>query len=731
MIPDENAPIDDTLLAALLAADAALAEGRDPMLDLATETVAVPGSEDVGAIVGVLRRLGHKAAPTAFGSEETERSAFPVRLGRFQIEGLLGQGGFGIVYLARDPTLGREVALKVPRPEVLITPEVRRRFLREARAAGGLDHPNIVSVYEVGEAGSVCYIASACCEGPTLSAWLKTRPEPLPPRLAACLIVPLCDAVQHAHDRGVLHRDIKPSNVILAGGRTPIAEVSGELNAQTLPMSSRPRPRASAVHENHTSRESLVPRLTDFGLARIAEETGDETRTGVPLGSPPYMAPEQAAGRNRDVGPATDVYALGATLYEVLTGRAPFRGETTTETLHLVLEAEPVAPRSLRPGLPRDLETICLKCLEKDPARRYATARNIREDLDRYLSHQPIHARPISMRQRVGKWVRRRPSYAAAILLLTMLFAALVGGIAYRNVLLQNHALHLEREVARADANARLVRRHLEAFQFRQAREALDAHQMERAQDILRTIAADGEPSGEARKPGELGFAWHYLMNQAGRDLVVLSNRRSERVTKIALSQDGRTLVTGDEDGTIRLRDPRTGQVRLMLTGHGLAIGQLVFAPQGDRLVSVGQFDSSHRGEVFFWDLAQEGLLTRIDGFTDRTVKDLRFDLRGERLWEVSVHDRDGPSVGLWDVTTEPDRPQLMWRKPIRSPHLPVSCDGSIVALEEQGRRFVAKDLNSRMELGRAVPIEHDYTVSMPSRDGRLLAVGGSRTVSL
>ena len=235
MIPDEIAPVDDSLLAALLAADAALAEGRDPHLNATSETANTLESDHAAGFIGVLRRLGHRRASAVSDPDATRPTTSPLRLGRFEIVSSMGQGGFGIVYLARDPTLGREVALKVPRPEVLITPEVRRRFLREARAAGGLDHPNIVAVHEVGEAGPVCYIASAYCMGPTLSAWLKTRTEPLPPRLAAQLVAPLSDAVQHAHDRGVLHRDIKPSNVILAGGRAPGTGVSGRQDGASGP----------------------------------------------------------------------------------------------------------------------------------------------------------------------------------------------------------------------------------------------------------------------------------------------------------------------------------------------------------------------------------------------------------------------------------------------------------------------------------------------------------------
>jgi serine/threonine protein kinase len=244
----------------------------------------------------LIRRLEEYEPEVAATSIPAPAAGARMSLGRFEVIRELGQGGFGVVYLARDPVLGREVALKVPRAEMLVSPEARRRFLREGRAAAGLDHPHIVPVFESGEIGPFAYIVSACCEGPTLSAWLRERTQPVAARVAARLVADLADAVQHAHDRGILHRDLKPSNILLQSG--------GDSTDSFVPIS----------------------RITDFGLARIVEEAGvgEETRSGSPLGSPPYMAPEQAAGKRRDVGPAADVYSLGATLYEILSGRPPF-----------------------------------------------------------------------------------------------------------------------------------------------------------------------------------------------------------------------------------------------------------------------------------------------------------------------------------------------------------------------------------------------------------------------
>jgi WD40 repeat protein len=691
MTPDDVEPLDDTLLARLLAAEEALAAGRDD----AAGTFDGLEPDGISGYLDVLRRLGHPEAAVAQRGNGSTQPAAPPRLGRFDILETLGQGGFGIVYLAVDPTLGRQVALKVPRPEVVISPEVRRRFLREARAAAALDHPNLVAVHEVGETGPLCYIASAFCPGPTLSFWLKLRTEPVRPHSAARLVATLAGAVQHAHDRGILHRDIKPSNVILTARR--VEETSGD--------------------------EDLSPRLTDFGLARIGEEAGEETRTGVLLGSPPYMAPEQAGGRTREFGPATDVYGLGATLYEVLTGRPPFRGETATETMRMVLEADCVAPRVLRGGLPRDLETICLKCLEKDPARRYASAAALRGDLERFLRGEPIRTRPASWRLRAAKWVRRRPMHATALILVALATAGLVGGIVYRNVLLQGHARELEREVLRADGNARLARRHLQAFQLRQAQEALDARQVERAQDILSAIQADRDRSGRCQDPGDPGFAWHYVTRLARRDLVVLSDRQAERVSFIALSPDGKTLATGDEDGTIRLRDPETGRVGTILAAHRLGISQLAFSPDGGRLVSVGLQDIPPlRGEVLIWEINSGRLLARLEGFSDRDLNQVAFDPRGEHLWEVSWTESNRGRLGSWDLRTDPSHPRLTWSSLSDDSLRQRATDGPIVALEVTGERFHLHDLEIAMGLGWTGTIDrHQLAASSP--DGRLLAI--------
>ena len=313
------------------------------------------------------------------------------RFGDYELLRELGRGGMGVVYQARQLSLDRVVALKVIRAEHLAREEDVRRFRVEAAAAAQLQHPNIVTVHEAGEIGGRHFYSMDHVDGPSLAERVRTHP---PSALqAARLAKTLAEAIQHAHDRGILHRDLKPSNILIGS--------DGE------------------------------PRVADFGLAKVLRDESSVTRTGEIMGSPSYMAPEQARGRSRDVDGRADVYALGAVLYEMLAGRPPFRAATSIETIRLAMEREPVSPRVLDPRLPRDLVTICLKCLEKDPARRYASARRLAEDLGRFLENKPIAARPVSRPERLWRWCRRKP--LTAVLAASLLLAAWLGWHAYRS----------------------------------------------------------------------------------------------------------------------------------------------------------------------------------------------------------------------------------------------------------------------------------------------------------
>jgi tetratricopeptide (TPR) repeat protein/tRNA A-37 threonylcarbamoyl transferase component Bud32 len=429
---DEPATQGDEYCAVLLAAcDDALVAGEPSSI---LESAEVPPElrrrlERAMASVRLLRQSFQRRE-----SVTSTNAPLPwTTLGRFEIRRELGRGAYGIVYLAYDPQLRREVALKVPRPESIVTPELRDRFLREAQAAASLEHPNLVPVYEVGEVGPVCYLASAYCPGQTLAAWLKEQRELAPWRDAALLMATLADAVQHAHDRGVLHRDLKPSNILLTQVQSPKSRVQSQPEKPwTLDFG------------------LWTPKITDFGLAKFLSDAEQEpTRSGTVLGTAAYMAPEQATGHSRQVGRQADVYALGVILYELLTGRPPFQADSMLETLEQVRTHEPAAPRRLRPRLPADLETVCLKCLEKEPGERYQSAGELAEDLRRYLRGEPILARPVSALNRAVRWCRRNPVVAGLLGAVAMLLFVLAVGNRLSAYRLQQQALEADDQAER------------------------------------------------------------------------------------------------------------------------------------------------------------------------------------------------------------------------------------------------------------------------------------------
>jgi tetratricopeptide (TPR) repeat protein len=322
----------------------------------------------------------------------------------------IGQGGMGVVYQARHKGLHRVVALKMIRAGTNAEPEELARFRSEAEAVAALQHPNIVQIYEIGEQDGSAYAALEFVDGGSLAQKLAGVPQPA--RISALLIETLARAVAFAHDRGIVHRDLKPSNILLASNRSPDSGVS-----------------AAAVSDQPTT----IPKITDFGLAKRVEDESGQTRTGQIVGTPSYMAPEQTLGDPRQVGRAADIYALGAVLYETLTGRPPFKAETMLETLNQVRNEEAVPPRRLVSKVPHDLETICLKCLEKEPGKRYADAAALADDLKRFQAGEPIRARPVGVFVRTVKWVRRRPMAAAFYATAFAAIAALVGGVLGHN----------------------------------------------------------------------------------------------------------------------------------------------------------------------------------------------------------------------------------------------------------------------------------------------------------
>ncbi|MBY0229679.1 MAG: serine/threonine protein kinase, partial [Gemmataceae bacterium] len=329
------------------------------------------------------------------GRERTRHADDPAAIPGYEVLETLGRGAMGVVYKVRDKKLGRVAALKVIRSAEHAGSGEIARFLVEARAVAAVQHPHIVQILEIGQHRGLPYFTLEFLAGGTLAARLKER---LPtPGDAARLVEQLARAMHFAHSRGVIHRDLKPSNILLAEG--PDAPLS-----------------------------QATAKVSDFGLAKHG---GDDagTRTGAILGTPAYMPPEQAMGEGKNVGPAADIYSLGAILYEALAGRPPFVAAAGVDTLLQVATMEPPAPRALRPDVPRDLETICLKCLHKDPARRYRSAEELADDLRRFREGAPILARPVGMAERAAKWARRRPAIVAllaALVIVGLTGAALV-----------------------------------------------------------------------------------------------------------------------------------------------------------------------------------------------------------------------------------------------------------------------------------------------------------------
>ncbi len=324
----------------------------------------------------------------------------PTAIGRFQIRQRLGGGGFGVVFLAFDPELDRELALKVPRVETLISEQTRKRFLKESKTAASLSHPNIATIYEAGTIGPICYIASEHCRGGSLEDFLDHHPDRhLSGRLAAELVATIADAAHHAHERGILHRDIKPTNILL--------DVD---------------PRELAALHRDPGQLGRVARLVDFGLAKSLDAIGEQTRTGLLIGTPAYTAPEQITGRSSLLDPTADVYSLGATLYECLTGMAPLKKSTEFETLMAAQTEEPPPPSHHVRTVSRDLDAICLCCLQKHPKDRYATAAELAADLRLYLAGKPIQARRVSQLRRLARWYQRNTLITALTVAVAALF---------------------------------------------------------------------------------------------------------------------------------------------------------------------------------------------------------------------------------------------------------------------------------------------------------------------
>jgi WD40 repeat protein/serine/threonine protein kinase len=637
-----------------------------------------------------------------------------------------GRGGTGIVYKARDLRLKRTVALKMLLTGVQASTEERARLRAEAEAVASLQHPNIVQIHEIGEQDGCPFLVLEYVDGQSLAERLNGTPQA--PHAAARLLETVARAMHYAHQHGVVHRDLKPANILLLktedkGQRSEIKDQRSEDRGQRAEDRGQKSTNTDLtsvlcpLSSSGGSLSELSPKVTDFGLAKRLDEAS-HTQTGHILGTPGYMAPEQARGQNKTIGPAADIYALGAILYQLLTGRPPFHGVTQVDTIMQVLHEEPVSPRRLQPAIPRDLETICLKCLAKEPDKRYPSALELAEDLQRFQAGKPIHARPLGLLGQSWRWMRRNPVPAS---LLAALILALVVGI------VGSTWGYLVAESARkneADAHLQEAKqRELAELRLYYSRIALAdrewyANNVARAEHLLdQCVPSDGQPDHR-------GWEWYYLKRLCHSEFKSIQ-AHSDAIFGLAFSPNGKYLASAAGKPGYH-HDPRTVRGELMLwnaetfekigdfDGHKGAVHGVTFDSASLRLASVSA-DNTAR----IWDASK---LSQLDKFEIKIINHWRgatssFSPDGKSLALPSAQDIHLVNLETKVETAYPSK-VAKWISPCA-----FSPDGALLALvanDGSNPALIVWDVHKRIERYRFPGFS--YAVAF-SPNSQLLAV--------
>jgi WD40 repeat protein/tetratricopeptide (TPR) repeat protein/serine/threonine protein kinase len=653
-----------------------------------------------------------KAEPES--GPEGPATKFPAVAG-YEILGKLGRGGMGVVYQARQVSLKRLVALKMIRGGADADAEDLTRFRTEAEAVAKVRHPHIVQIYEVGEYQGLPFFSLEYCEGGSLAERLKTHP--MGPRQAARFVETLARAMHATHERKIIHRDLKPANVLLTA--------EGE------------------------------PKITDFGLAKKLDEVVGQTHTGAVMGTPSYMAPEQAAGKTKEIGPAADIYALGAILYELLTGRPPFQAKTTLETVVKVLSEDPVPPQKLKVKLPTDLETICLKCLRKEPQKRYGTAQALAEDLRRFLDDQPIVARPAGKGERLWRWCRRNPVIAGLTAMAGCLLIA-VGVVTAISIAKTEEGAAKEKMAQEAKREARRAKSELTQFQENRTKKQKSEEKKTRDLREHRLYLADMRRAFEAWEKEDLlqvrrllrrhrprpghrdNRCWEWFLLQAlSREALYSFPGHDKAITALAWSPDGGRLASASEDATVKVWSMAGKEPGLLFRGkHKARIGAACWSPRGGQLAT-----ASADGTLKVWD-ANSGTSV-FSAHTDLQFPNSAPDLAWSRDGKRIVWQPGGGIVHVYETIQGKVPFSLKWQgKNIGK--VCFSPDGSKLALEglaaappapikpaDQSIKIIAIDTGKTLHRFEGSPLPLD-TLSWSS-DGRWLAAarGGSQMTGI